>query len=162
MVLIDWIASFGAWAWIIAGLVLLALELVVPGGVLVWMGIAGIITGLAAMVQPLSWPLQWGLFGVLSVVAIITWLRFSGSRPQITDRPHLNRRAETLVGREAVLVEPIAGGFGRVPLNDTVWRVAGPDLDAGTRVRVIGATGAVLSVEPVVQGERPVGTGGAS
>ena len=43
------IASYGPWSWIVAGVVLLALELVVPGGFLLWLGVAGIITGLAAM-----------------------------------------------------------------------------------------------------------------
>jgi membrane protein implicated in regulation of membrane protease activity len=147
MQIIEFIASYGAWSWIVAGLVFLALELLVPGGFLLWLGIAGIVTGLAAMVQPLPWPLQWGLFGILSLISIFAWVRFTRSRPQVSDRPYLNRRAEQLLGQEGVLEEPITGGFGRLSLGDTVWRVSGPDMPAGQRVRITGADGAVLKVE---------------
>ncbi len=33
--------------------------------------------------------------------------------------------------------------------DDTVWLVAGPDLPAGTRVRVTGAENTLLRVEPI-------------
>jgi len=149
MQLVEFIAANTPWSWIIAGLVLLALELVVPGGILVWMGISGIVTGLMLVFQPIGWPLQWLIFGVLSLVSITIWLRYSRNRPAQTDRPYLNRRMEQLVGQEAVLEQPIAQGFGRIVLGDTVWRVAGPDLPLGSRVRITGSMGAVLTVEPL-------------
>ena len=40
-------------------------------------------------------------------------------------------------------------GRGRVNLDDTYWKVIGPDLPAGTRVKVIGSDGRQLTVEPV-------------
>ena len=147
MQIVDLIASYGAWSWIIAGAVLLALELVVPGGILLWLGISAIITGLAAMFQPqLAWPLQFLIFGVLAIASVFVWLRI---RPhgEPTDRPFLNRRAEKFVGQEVVLDEPIRDGFGRVALGDTTWRVQGPDLAAGQKVRIIDADGALLKVE---------------
>ena len=149
MQVIDFVTANGPWAWIVAGLVLLALELVVPGGFLLWMGISGIITGLVVLFQPIGWPLQWLLFGVLSLVSIALWVRWTRSRPSATDRPYLNRRAEQFVGQEAVLEQPIQQGFGRVVLGDTVWRVSGPDLPAGQRVLIVGSVGAVLQVEAV-------------
>ncbi|RZA13737.1 MAG: NfeD family protein, partial [Proteobacteria bacterium] len=86
----DFFAANGPWSWIIAGLVLLALELVLPGGILVWMGIAGIVTGLMLLFQPMGWPWQWLIFGVLSLGSILVWLRYSRNRPPATDRPLLN------------------------------------------------------------------------
>jgi len=149
MQIIDFIAGYGAWSWIVAGAVLLALELAVPGGILLWLGISGIITGLAVMFQPqLGWPLQFLIFGGLSLVTIIGWLRWSKRRgEEVTDSPFLNKRAERFVGKEAVLAEPILNGSGRVALDDSVWRIAGPDLIAGQRIRIIGHDGAVLKVE---------------
>ena len=141
------IGSYGAWAWIVAGAILLALELVVPGGILIWMGVAGIITGLATFFQPIGWPLQFLLFGGLSLVLIVGWLRYSKGREAPTANPFLNRRAERFIGHEVILSEPIRDGFGRVALADTTWRVSGPDLPAGQRIRIIGADGAVLKVE---------------
>jgi membrane protein implicated in regulation of membrane protease activity len=149
MDLANFLAGYGPWSWIVAGLVLLGLELVVPGGFLLWLGVAGIVTGLAAMVLPIGAPVQWVLFGVLSLAAIFFWLRFSKARMGQSDRPYLNRRAERFIGQEAVLEEAITQGFGRVALGDTVWRVTGPDLPAGQRVRIVGSEGAVLKVEAV-------------
>ena len=149
MQIVDFIAANGHWSWIVAGLILLALELVLPGGFLLWMGISGIITGLITMFQPIGWPLQWLIFGVLSLVTIAIWVRWSRSRPPATDRPYLNRRADHFIGQEAVLEQAIAQGFGRVVLGDTVWRVSGPDLPVGQRVRIVGSEGAVLKVEEI-------------
>lgn len=149
MQVIDFITGSGPWAWLVAGLVMLALELVVPGGFLLWMGIAGIITGLVTLFWAIGWPVQWLTFGVVSLVSIALWVRWTRSRPTATDRPHLNERADHLVGQEAVLEQAIAQGFGRVALGDTVWRVSGPDLAIGHRVRIVGSEGAVLRVEAI-------------
>jgi len=149
MQIIDFIASYGAWSWIIAGAVLLALELALPGGILLWLGISGIITGLAAMFQPqMGWPFQFLIFGALSLITIVGWLRYTKGRgEEPTDSPFLNKRVERFIGKEAVLAEPIRNGTGRVSIDDSVWRIVGPDLNAGQRVRIVGSDGAVLRVE---------------
>lgn len=146
MQVIDFIATHGAWSWVVAGLILLGLELVVPGGVLVWLGAAALITGLSALFIDIFWPLQFVIFGVLALVSIWLWLRFRGPGV-VSDRPFLNQRANRFIGHEAVLDEPIRDGFGRLSLDDTVWRVQGPDLAAGSRVRIVEAHGALLKVE---------------
>lgn len=146
MQVLDFIAANGAWSWVVAGLILLALELVVPGGVLVWLGGAALITGFAALFINIFWPLQFVIFGVLALVSIWLWLRFRGPGV-VSDRPFLNQRASRFIGQEAVLDEPIRDGFGRLSLDDTVWRVQGPDLAAGSRVRIVEADGALLKVE---------------
>jgi hypothetical protein len=58
----------------------------------------------------------------------------------------LNRRADALVGRVFTLERPIIDGSGTVKIDDTVWRVAGPDTPAGSRVRIVRADGASLTV----------------
>lgn len=146
MQIIDFIATHGAWSWVVAGLILLALELVVPGGVLVWLGGAALVTGVLALFVNIFWPLQFVIFGVLALCSIGLWLKFRG--PGVaSDRPFLNQRANRFIGLEAVLDEPIRDGIGRLALDDTVWRVRGPDLAAGSRVRIIEADGALLKVE---------------
>ncbi len=149
MVLLDLFVQYGPWAWFVIGLALLALELVVPGGWFLWLGAAGIVTGLTAFIPGVSWPFQVTIFGVLALVIVIGWTMISRNRKPRSDRPLLNQRAETFVGHEAQLDEPIVNGIGRMRLGDTVWRIAGPDLAAGQRVRVIGADGALLKVEAV-------------
>jgi membrane protein implicated in regulation of membrane protease activity len=146
MQVIEFIAGYGAWSWVVAGLIMLALELVLPGGVLVWLGGAALATGGLSLLVNIYWPLQFVVFGVLALVAIWLWLR-TRKQERPTDRPYLNRRAERFIGHEAVLEEPIRDGEGRIAIGDTTWRVTGPDLAAGARVRVVEADGAVLRVE---------------
>lgn len=150
MDLLNYLAEFGGWAWIVGGVVLLGIELVAPGGVFVWLGAAAVVTGIASLFQPISGPFQWVLFGVLSIASISAWLNYVRRRKnQDTDSPLLNRRAAKLIGQTATLDEPISQGYGRIALGDSTWRVHGPELDAGRRVRVTGFEGAVLSVEVV-------------
>jgi membrane protein implicated in regulation of membrane protease activity len=66
----------------------------------------------------------------------------------VSDQPLLNRKSEQLIGKVLPLHQAIVNGQGRVKLGDALWTVDGPDLPAGTQVRVIGATSMILKVEP--------------
>jgi hypothetical protein len=150
MDLIEFISQYGSWAWIVGGLILLAIEIFVPGGVFVWLGAAAIATGLFSFIIPMGWALQWALFGVLTIVGIVLWLKYGRKIINSeTDSPFLNKRAKRFFGQKIVLEEAIIQGFGRVKLDDTTWRVAGKDLPKGTIVKVIDADGAILKVEKV-------------
>ncbi|WP_116654828.1 NfeD family protein [Pelagibacterium sediminicola] len=152
MAVIEFIAQYGGWSWIVLGLALLALELAVSGAFLVWLGAAAIVTGLAVIVSAISWPLQWALFGVLSLVLVAGWLGYQRRRYGKTppsESPMLNRRTARYLEREVVLAEAIKNGMGRVHIEDSIWQVTGPDLPAGASVRIVGAKGPVLVVEPV-------------
>jgi membrane protein implicated in regulation of membrane protease activity len=92
----------------------------------------------------MDWPIQWLMFGGFSLAAIVLWTMFYKKRPEAPDR--LNKRIEQLIGKEAVLETAISSQNGRIALADTVWLVTGPELPAGTRVRIVGAEGAVLRV----------------
>ncbi len=149
MVIIDFFVQSGPWAWFVLGLVLLALELVVPGGWFLWLGAAGIVTGVLSFIPGLTAPWEAAIFGGLSLVIVIGWTMVTRGRTPKSDSPLLNERAARFIGHEVTIDEPIAQGYGRVSLGDTVWRVSGPDLAAGEKVRIIGAEGAVLKVEAV-------------
>ena len=60
--------------------------------------------------------------------------------------PSSTSAADALLGREFTLEKPIIDGNGTVRIGDTVWRVAGPDTPAGTRVKVVQVDGANLTV----------------
>ena len=144
------LAELGPWNWMVLGFVLLALEILLPGVFLVWVGIAAILTG-AFLLQfgdaPFwTWHWQTLLFLALTLVSVLTGRRLLAASSGDSDQPLLNRRAEQLVGRTAVLVEPIREGRGRIQLGDTLWLVSGPDLSAGTRVRVTHVAGSDLVV----------------
>ena len=47
------------------------------------------------------------------------------------------------------MVAPFEHGRGRVHHGDSEWPAKGPDMGVGTRVRITGAEGSDLLVEPV-------------
>ncbi|CAN7450171.1 NfeD family protein [Neorhizobium sp. LjRoot104] len=147
----DAVVNLGPWSWWILGVVLLAAELAAPGVFLIWIGAAAIVIGALSLAlwdaAFWSWHVQLLLFAVLSGVFALAGRRFYSSRNQASDEPNLNRRGESLVGRTATLHEPIAEGRGRIRLDDTWWSVMGPDLPAGTQVKVVAASGRDLKVE---------------
>ncbi|SDB03386.1 NfeD family protein [Bauldia litoralis] len=146
--ILDLLDDLGPWAWWIAGLVLLGLEIILPGNVFVWFGIAAILTGAVALFADFGWQVDLILFAVLSLVLVIVGRRFFARRSR-SDEPMLNRRLDGMVGRQYVLPEPIVGGVGHVRVNDANWRVTGPDLPSGTRIKVVGHDGAVLRIDRI-------------
>lgn len=143
----GFVVALGAWRWVVLGLVLLALELIAPGTLLLWLGIAAIVVGGLALVIDPGWQIEVVAFAVLGLAAAVGWW-FLG-RPDnaaVSDQPMLNRRAERHVGRVFTLEAPIIDGQGRVRIDDTIWRVQGPDMPSGTRVKVTAAQGSTLSV----------------
>ncbi len=144
----TWTLNTTAWAAI--ALVLMAAETFIPGAFLLWMGIAAALVWLVVLLFPgLGLLVQVVLFVVLSVVAVLAYLKWGRRRERPSDRPLLNRRAEQHVGRVVVLDRAISGGQGRVKIGDAYWVVSGPELEAGTRVRVVAANGMVLEVREV-------------
>jgi len=144
--------ELGPWSWWVAGLVLLAAEMIVPGFFLVWIGLAALIVGALSLLfwdgAFWVWELQAILFALFAVAAIFVGRRLT-LRNAETDEPFLNQRGASLVGRTATLHEPIREGRGRIRLDDTLWQVMGPDLPVGTQVKVISSNGRDLTVEPV-------------
>lgn len=126
------------WYWLIGGVLLCAAEALVPGMFLLWLGVAAIATGLLMIGINLSFAWSLLAFGLLSIVAVVIGRKFYGANERESDQPFLNRRADAMVGRTYVLAHPIKGGEGRLIVNDTQWRVRGPDLPEGTKVIVTG------------------------
>jgi inner membrane protein len=140
-------ATLGTWNWLIFGVVLMALELLAPGVFLFWLGLAALLVGLVSFAFDPSWQLQILLFALFAAAAVPLWRRLAhSSAAPSKDNPFLNRRAAGLVGRVFTLEKPIIDGAGTVRIDDTVWRVAGPDTPAGSRVRIVAADGASLTV----------------
>lgn len=148
--MLEQVATHYLW-WMLA-LVLIALEVILPGYFMLWIGIAAAVTGLVALVLPgLSFLLQAIAFVVLAFASCaIYWY---GLRPRLQREPpgneRLNRRGEQMIGQRYVLVEPIVNGRGKAQVGDGQWLVSGPDLPLGTTVEVLGVDGTTLQVRPL-------------
>ncbi len=138
------------WHWLALGFVLLALEMFLPTGfILLWVGVGAVIVGALAWVLPgMDTGLEFILWGVFSVGAVLAWRQFKPLSFE-SERPTLNRRGYSYVGRTFTLNEPIINGIGKLRVDDSQWRISGPDAPAGLRVRVIEVEGATLKVEKV-------------
>jgi len=94
-----------------------------------------------------SWQAQLLMFAVFAAAAVPAWRYFAKSASSHSvSNPFLNKRTEALIGRVFTLEKPIIDGSGTVRIDDTIWRVAGPDAPAGSRVRIVQADGASLTV----------------
>lgn len=136
------------WSWLVLGLALLVLELVVPAMFFLWLGTSAIVTAITLYFLPdLSWQVQFLLFSILSVVSIIVSRRFLTNIQGESDQPNLNRREQQYLGRVVTLVDAIDGGYGKIQIDDSQWRVSGPDLPVGEKVRITAANGSIFEVE---------------
>jgi membrane protein implicated in regulation of membrane protease activity len=143
----EMFSTLGTWNWLVFGLLLMGLELMLPGVFLFWLGLAALLVGLLSFVIAPSWQLQLLMFAVFAAAAVPVWRRVARSNSGVSNsNPFLNKRAEAMIGRVFTLEKPIIDGAGTVRIDDTIWRVAGPDAPAGSRVRIVRADGASLTV----------------
>ena len=135
-------------AWAAVALLLFAAEALAPGAFMLWMGFAAAAVFVSVLFVP-GIPLlaQIAAFVVLSFVSIQVYRKWFRHRARESDRPTLNRRAAQHVGRVVPLERAIESGQGRVKIGDAFWTVEGPDLPAGTPVRIVATDGSSLQVE---------------
>ena len=133
--------------WAAVALLLFAAEVLAPGAFMLWLGLAAAAVFLIVLAVPgVPVLVQAVAFAVLGVVAILAWRRWA-RRPRVDD-PVLNKRTAALIGRVVPLQSAIVSGRGRVQIADAFWDVTGPDLPAGTPVRILAADGMTLRVDP--------------
>ena len=136
------------WWWLILAIILGIAEMVMPGVFLIWLGAAAALTGIITLTLGIGTPAQFAIFAVAGIVAVYagrTWLK---RHPITSSDPDLNDRTARLIGQTVLVVEAIDGGHGRVKVGDGVWLATGPDAVVGSRVKVVGADGSRLKVEP--------------
>jgi len=137
------------WEWLTAAAVLLGLEVLAPGAIFIWLALAALAMACVAFFfAGIDWRWQAILFSALAIIVTYlgrSWLRRTGGPP---DEPWLNQRNRQYLGRVLTLNESIVNGHGRVRVDDTTWKVRGPDLPAGAQVRVVDVDGSVLIVNP--------------
>ena len=146
--MLDWFASFGGWAWIVLGLVLVGGEMLAPGVFLLWLGLAALLTGAVVGLTGLAWQGAWLVFAGLAVASVLAGRAITRHRSDEPDTASgLNDRGRQLIGRVFRLETTMTGGEGRIRIDDSSWRITGPELLAGTEIRIVRVEGATLVVE---------------
>ncbi len=136
------------WQWGVGALLLLIAEMLLPGFYLLWLGVAAVVVAVFTLLWPgMPLELQILVFAVVSVASIFAWRAWRTKNPEVSDQPNLNERANHYIGKTYTLDAAIENGVGKVRLGDTVWKVEGPELPQGAKVKVIGVDGMTLKVE---------------
>ena len=136
-------------AWAAIALLLFAAEALAPGAFMLWLGFAAVEVFLGVLLVPgIPVLAQAAAFIALGFVSIQVYRKWFRTRERPSDQPALNRRSAALVGRVVPLERAIVDGRGRVQIADAFWEVTGPELPAGTHVRIVGGDAMSLQVEP--------------
>jgi inner membrane protein len=137
----------GNWFWLIAAGLLLFMELILPGVFLIWLACAAATVGIVSYFFDLSWQVEAALFAGFAMVYVYLaapW--YSKVKLPNSDQPNLNQRIYSYVGKSYTLSEAIIDGQGKLNIEGARWDIIGPDLPAGSHVKVISVEGMKLRV----------------
>jgi membrane protein implicated in regulation of membrane protease activity len=136
--------------WLLAGLILLGAEILLPGVFMLWLGIAALATGGLDWLTSLPRGWQVVSFTAFAALSITIGLVLRGRTP----RAGVNAAGSGLIGRRAISLgfERTEGGAeGRVRLGDSDWparlSLPGPPPAKGARLVVVGVSGTCLLVD---------------
>jgi len=148
------------WYWWMLAAALLTLEFLAFGtfgSFFLWPAIAAAIIGFLTLLFPmLTLEYQVIILGMVSIVSVMIGRLYLGKHPLGEDQPFLNLRGAELVGRTFYVSEAIVNGLGRINVDDTSWRVEGPDCSVGTQVKVVESGNVRLRVEDLSKQVKPV------
>lgn len=135
------------WVWVLAGFVLLGLEILTPGGFYVlFFGvgavIVGVLVGLGVSGPPWT---QWFIFSIVSIVSLAL---FRGRLVRMMDTRTSPAVIDALEDEVAIALEDLApGAFGKAELRGTSWSAQNVDeraLPRGARCHVTRVDGLTL------------------
>lgn len=141
--------EFNHWFWFVLTLVLLGLEMMVPGVIFMWLAISSAIVGGIVMIGAgIGWEVQFIIFSVLGIISVYSGRTYLRNNPIVSEDENLNDRGARYVGKKYKLERELVNGEGKVRIGDTLWLVRGDfDGDVGLTVKVTGSDGVVLLVE---------------
>ena len=139
------------WLWMYAGAFLMLAELISPGFVVFFFGLAAATVSLLKWMIP-SLPL-WGqlaAFSILSIIYLLVLRKYIKSvfMGEKDESPSINNEYVGRVGRVVEVIRPEVPG--RILLGDAEWTArSATRLDPGTEVRVVAQENLTLRVEPI-------------
>lgn len=138
------------WFWLSLGLVLVIIEMVVPGVFFLWFGIGAFITGIIAfIINGIALKYLTAIFGVLSLIAVFIGRRYL--KPSMEQKNGLNDGNSKYAGKIVKASGNFENGIGRVRMGDTEWSAECPGTDVadGQALKVVSVKDQLLIVEPL-------------
>jgi len=136
--------------WFILGLVLLLLELVMPGFVIFFFGVGAWITALVCLFANPGINLQVVIFAVTSVIALLAFRKLIQNKFIYSRNDKSDAVEDEFTGKEAVAVNNFGSDkTGKVEFKGTSWKAeSGSEIRAGQTVIIIEKDNFKLIVEP--------------
>ncbi|SET00633.1 NfeD family protein [Thalassotalea agarivorans] len=138
--------------WVTLGIVLMLAEIVLPGGIVFFIGLSALLTGGAWFVGLVdTWVYSLVTFFILTMVLILAFRNVSQSL--FGGDQHIGNTDEDLdiYGKTATVIEPIGPGKqpGRIDFQGTQWPALsdGSEIPAGANVKIICHENISLLVE---------------
>ncbi len=144
-----------AWMmWMIAGAVLLILELVSMSFFLLWIAVAAILAGVVAIFVPIAW-VQWLAFAILALILLLATRALARSIHGSVTQPS---NVDAMVGQRGVVIDAIdpLKNVGRVRIGSDEWRArAEQAIPVEAWAEVISVAGTTLTVRAAAEAEAP-------
>lgn len=135
--------------WLILAAVLLIVEVATFTLLFFWLALAAVfMVGVSFFFPELGLTPQLVIFSVATVLSVIIWHRVFKKKQETIGDARMNNRAARYIGRSATLVEPVVNGYGKIQIDDSLWRVqCDEDLSVGQGVEITDADGVTLIVK---------------
>ena len=138
------------WVWLFVGVILMLMEILAPGFVIFFFGLAAATLGVVLFAVDLSATMQIVSFTALCILYLFTLRRIAKSifMGKTTESSAVGSE---YIGRIGKVVETIRPEVpGRILLGDAEWAAAAEErLEPGTEVRVVGQSNLTLAVEKI-------------
>lgn len=126
--------------WFTVGIILIILEMLLPGMFLMWFGVSALLVGVITLIITMSMNAELILFAitsVLSVITVILIMRKVSPNTQSTVTQNLNQaRGSEFIGMTFTLDSKVINHEGKINIGDTAWLIKGPDAEAGTHIEI--------------------------
>ena len=138
------------WHWMVLGMVLVALEMLVPTFFLIWFGLGALLVGVVTLFALPGFAAQLVLWAIASLAMMTAWIKWF----KVPDRNRAGQAKEGVIGIAGLLTRPVTETesgeilFQRPVLGSDRWPVvADVPIAAGAKAKVVDVLGQTLKVE---------------
>jgi len=141
------------YVWIVVGLVIMSMELFLPGFILCFFGLGAVLTGLLLIFIPMGVNTQLVLFSVLFILSLVSFRRcaqgyFTG---RVSGKNPSGRPLEVHAGETAIVVEDIIPNSprGKVEFHGSFWNAdSDVEIVKGAKVTIVERRDLTFKVKP--------------
>jgi len=146
------------WIWLIVGMVLIGLEIIVPGVSLIWFGISALVVGTVNYFFAMPLTLALLLWIVIGGIILGIVLKYQKKWSQ-KENGRIDVNRHLIDSKRGVVVEKVDQFFARAKfeepiLGDREWQVKGENLEVGDIVEILSVEGNYFKVQKIPFSEK--------